>query len=87
VEQIERIEVVRGSVLYGDNAVAGVINTTKSPSGKFNAGASRSATTATGRCPCRRRVRQDGGFAARRAATGTAPTTTIGPMISAENSS
>ena len=41
VEQIERIEVVRGpgSVLYGDNAVAGVINIiTKSPSGKFNAG-------------------------------------------------
>jgi iron complex outermembrane receptor protein len=41
VEQIERIEVLRGpgSVLYGDNAVAGVINIiTKTPSGKFNAG-------------------------------------------------
>ncbi len=41
VEQIERIEVVRGpgSVLYGDNAVAGVINIiTKSPSRQFNAG-------------------------------------------------
>jgi iron complex outermembrane receptor protein len=40
VEQIERIEVLRGpgSVLYGDNATAGVINIiTKSPSKKFNA--------------------------------------------------
>ncbi|MFZ0726692.1 MAG: TonB-dependent receptor plug domain-containing protein, partial [Desulfobacterales bacterium] len=40
IEQIERIEVVRGSgtVLYGDNAAAGVINIiTKSPSQKFSA--------------------------------------------------
>jgi iron complex outermembrane receptor protein len=41
VEQIERIEVLRGpgSVLYGDNASAGVINIiTKSPSRQLNAG-------------------------------------------------
>jgi iron complex outermembrane receptor protein len=41
VEQIERIEVVRGpgSVLYGDNAVGGVINIiTKTPSRTFTAG-------------------------------------------------
>ena len=40
IEQIERIEIVRGSgtVLYGDNATAGVINIiTKSPSQKFSA--------------------------------------------------
>jgi len=40
IEQIERIEVVRGSgtVLYGDNATAGVINIiTKSPVQKFSA--------------------------------------------------
>lgn len=42
VEQIERIEVLRGpgSVLYGDNAVAGVINIiTKTPSRRPSAGA------------------------------------------------
>ncbi len=40
IEQIERIEVVRGSgtVLYGDNAAAGVINIiTKTPSQQFSA--------------------------------------------------
>ncbi|HPA15510.1 MAG TPA: TonB-dependent receptor [Desulfobacterales bacterium] len=40
LEQIERVEIVRGtgSVLYGDNAVGGVINIiTKTPSEKFTA--------------------------------------------------
>ena len=43
LDQIERIEIVRGSgsVLYGDNAAAGVINIiTKKPENPFSAGRS-----------------------------------------------
>ena len=94
VEQIERIEVLRGpgSVLYGDNAAAGVINIiTKSPAKKFTAGGASpwAATTATGSMPRpaegtpRRRFPST---AAARTATGTATTTTTGPTISAANS-